>query len=178
MENRKIPVYLTERMMRRIMEDRECAGLIIHTFLYRTDLKIIPNTFDNSKNFFAIDKENRLCRIMLQCADSFDASEDFLNPNSSAFKDGDKYKNFLLIFDKDYPEENKFGYFFHAEIKEITNETVFRETELYIINIDFEGESIVSYLLNDLKCDSPDKIQNTILRRRIKEILSETEDKK
>lgn len=176
-KNGQIPVFLTERMMRKIMEDKECAELIIHTFLNRHDLKLIPNTYDNSKNHFALDKENRLCRIMLQCADSFNASEDFLNPNSSEFKDGDKYRNFLLIFDKDYPKQNKFGYFFHTEIKEITDEEVCRETELYIINIDYEGESLFSHLLRDLKCDDPDKIRNHTLRRRIKEILAEQDSK-
>ncbi len=179
MENKKeqIPVFLTERMMRKIMEDKECAELIIHTFLNRHDLKLIPNTYDNSKNYFDIDKENKLCRIMLQCADSFNANEDFLNPASNEFKDGDKYKNFLLILDKDYTQLNKSSYFFHAEIKQIANVTVCRETELYIINIDYEGESLFSHLLNDLKCDDPDKIRNHTLRRRIKEILAEQDSK-
>lgn len=172
-KNEQIPVFLREGMMRKIMEDKECAELIIHTFLNRHELKLIPNTYDNSKNFFAIDKENRLCRIMLQFADSFDASNDFLNPDSNEFKDGDKYRNFLLIFDKDYPQLNKFGYFFHTEIKEITDEEVCRETELYIINIDYEGDSPFSHLLCDLKCNNPDKIRNRTLRRRIKEILAE-----
>ena len=176
-ENGRIPEFMQGKMLRKIMEDKVCAELIIHTFLNRSDLIIISNTYDSSNNFFALDSENRLCRIMLQFADSFDESEDFLNPYSNNFKDGNKYKNFLLILDKDYMKLNKCGYFYHVDINQITDETVCRYAELSIINIDYEGESPFSQLLCDLKCDDPDKIRNHALRRKIKEILEEQNSK-
>lgn len=172
-KSKQIPVFLTERMMRKIMEDKECAELIIHTFLQLPDLRIIPNTYDCNDNIYALDGNNNLCRIVLRAMDFLDEERDFLNPFSGNFANDKKCKNYVLIFDEDFPQLNQYGYFYDAEIKKNSDKTICYDAELNIINVDYTGGSPFSHLLNDLKCDNPDKIRNRTLRRRIKEILEE-----
>lgn len=171
-KNEQIPVFLTERMMRKIMEDKECVELIIHTFLQLPDLKIIPNTYDCNDNIYALDGNNNLCRIILRTMDFLEGERDFLNPFSGNFANDKKCKNYVLIFDEDFPELNQYGYFYDAEIKKNSDKTICYYAELTIINVDYTGNSPFSHLLSDLKCGDSDKIRNRTLRRRIKEILS------
>lgn len=172
-ENRKIPIFLREGMMRKIMEDKECAELIIHTFLQLPDLKIIPNTCDCNDNIYALDGNNNLCRIILRTMDFLEGERDFLNPFSGNFANDKKCKNYVLIFDEDFPQLNQYGYFYDAEIKKTTDKSICYDAELNVINVDYAGNSPFSHLLCDLKCNNPDKIRNRTLRRRIKEILAE-----
>ncbi len=172
-KNEKTPEFLKGEMMRKILQDRDCAELIIQTFLQRLDFMVVPNTYDNSDNIYALDGDDKLCRITPRFLDYFEES-DIKDIDSGLKLDNDtRFINYLIMFMRDFLQENKSDYYCNVNVMRDKDINQRYKAEMCIINTDYTGVSPFSHLLRDLKCDDADKIRNRTLRKRIKEILAE-----
>lgn len=172
-KNEKIPEFLKGEMMRKILADRDCAELIIQTFLQRFDFMVVPNTYDNSDNIYALDGDDKLCRITPRFLDCLDDSYRHNDDSGIKLDNDTRFINYLLMFMHDFLLENKCVYYCNVNVVKDKNINQRYKAEMCIINTDYTGVSPFSHLLRDLKCDDPNKIRNRTLRRRIKEILAE-----